>query len=280
MFELKVFVHEGRHFPSDTSFEVNGVFDNEQTGTGFTRLSTTPVWSGPPLTWRRDAESVRKLQSQGAHLKLTGAPATHCQMSTRPIPRLSARKATTLTRAPSRPPDAVQDDNRRLGWVTIDMRTMKQAAMLYAPEGENAGSWMELSSPTFKGNKGTAAPAIRVFAALREVQPSAFARLDPRASTNLSDTPELGGPSPRASLGRAAAPSPLPSPLARLSTTPREPPPSPPPSSPPPPPATTATLPTSSPPPATRSSTCSVSRRTCEASSPPGACPSPPRLSS
>ena len=103
------------------------------------------------------------------------------------------------------------------------MRTMKQAAMLYAPEGENAGSWMELSSPTFKGNKGTAAPAIRVFAALREVQPSAFARLDPRASANLSDTPELGGPSPRASLGRAAAPSPPP-PLARLSTTPREPP--------------------------------------------------------
>ena len=92
------------------------------------------------------------------------------------------------------------------------MRTMKQAAMLYAPEGENAGSWMELSSPTFKGNKGTAAPAIRVFAALREVQPSAFARLDPRASANLSDTPELGGPSPRASLGRAAAPSPLPLP--------------------------------------------------------------------
>ena len=98
MFELKVFVHEGRHFPSDTSFEVNGVFDNEQTGTGFTRLSTTPVWSGPPLTWRRDAESVRKLQSQGAHLKLTGAPAT--PVSTRPIPRLSARKATTLTPDP------------------------------------------------------------------------------------------------------------------------------------------------------------------------------------
>ena len=93
------------------------------------------------------------------------------------------------------------------------MRTMKQAAMLYAPEGENAGSWMELSSPTFKGNKGTAAPAIRVFAALREVQPSAFARLDPRASANLSDTPELGGPSRASPLGRAAAPTapPLPS---------------------------------------------------------------------
>ena len=87
MFELKVFVHEGRHFPSDTSFEVNGVFDNEQTGTGFTRLSTTPVWSGPPLTWRRDAESVRKLQSQGAQLKLTGAPATHLNVdATHPAP--------------------------------------------------------------------------------------------------------------------------------------------------------------------------------------------------
>ena len=91
MFELKVFVHEGRHFPSDTSFEVNGVFDNEQTGTGFTRLSTTPVWSGPPLTWRRDAESVRKLQSQGAHLKLTGAPATRRRDPSRACPREKQR---------------------------------------------------------------------------------------------------------------------------------------------------------------------------------------------
>lgn len=73
MFELKVFVHEGRHFPSDTSFEVNGVFDDEQCGTGYTRLSSTPVWNCPPLAWRRDAESIRKLQSQGAKLKLTGA---------------------------------------------------------------------------------------------------------------------------------------------------------------------------------------------------------------
>ena len=72
MFELKVFVHEGRHFPSDTSFEVNGVFDDEQCGTGYTRLSSTPVWNCPPLAWRRDAESIRKLQSQGAKLKLTG----------------------------------------------------------------------------------------------------------------------------------------------------------------------------------------------------------------
>ena len=72
VFELKVLVHEGRHFPSDTSLEVNGVFDDEQHGTGFTRLSTTPVWSGPPLTWQRSAGEIKRLQAQGAKLKLTG----------------------------------------------------------------------------------------------------------------------------------------------------------------------------------------------------------------
>ena len=105
MFELKVFVHEGRHFPSDTSFEVNGVFDNEQTGTGFTRLSTTPVWSGPPLTWRRDAESVRKLQSQGAHLKLTGASASHLNVDGDPSPRpVRAKSNDSDPRTPSHLP--------------------------------------------------------------------------------------------------------------------------------------------------------------------------------
>ena len=76
-FELKVLVHEGRHFPSDTSFEVHGVFDDEQQGTGFTRLSTTPVWSGPALSWRRSAAAVKKLQAQGAKLKLTGTSETN-----------------------------------------------------------------------------------------------------------------------------------------------------------------------------------------------------------
>ena len=78
VFELKVLVHEGRHFPADTSFEVNGVFDDEQHGTGFTRLSTTPVWSGPALTWKRSAGEIKRLQAQGTKLKLTG---------TRPPPR-------------------------------------------------------------------------------------------------------------------------------------------------------------------------------------------------
>jgi hypothetical protein len=72
VFELKVLVHEGRHFPSDTSFEVNGVFDDEQHGTGFTRLSTTPVWSGPALTWKRSVGEIKRLQAQGTKLKLTG----------------------------------------------------------------------------------------------------------------------------------------------------------------------------------------------------------------
>jgi len=72
VFELSVLVHEGKHFPSDTSFEVNGVFDEDQQGTGFTRLSTAPVWSGPALNWRREAGAIKKLQAQGAKLKLTG----------------------------------------------------------------------------------------------------------------------------------------------------------------------------------------------------------------
>ena len=72
VFELKVLVHEGRHFPADTSFEVNGVFDDEQHGTGFTRLSTNPTWNGPALTWQRIASEIKRLQAQGTKLKLTG----------------------------------------------------------------------------------------------------------------------------------------------------------------------------------------------------------------
>ena len=64
---------------------------------------------------------------------------------------------------------------------------MKQAALLHAPDGDSAGEWMELSSPTFKGNKGTSAPEIRVFAALREVRASALAPLNPRHSAALAE---------------------------------------------------------------------------------------------
>ena len=71
-FELRVNVHDGRHFPLDASFEVRGVFDNEVVCTGVSRASTNPSW-GSTLVWRRSSESVRKLQSQGAKLKLTGA---------------------------------------------------------------------------------------------------------------------------------------------------------------------------------------------------------------
>ena len=72
VFELSAVVHEGRHFPVDSSFEVKGVFDSEETATGLTRASSTPVWGGS-LVWRRDADQIRKLQSQGAKLKLTGS---------------------------------------------------------------------------------------------------------------------------------------------------------------------------------------------------------------
>jgi len=70
-FELRVNVHDGRHFPLQ-SFEVRGVFDNEVVRTGVSRASTSPSWDRT-LVWRRSSECVRKMQSQGAKLKLTGA---------------------------------------------------------------------------------------------------------------------------------------------------------------------------------------------------------------
>ena len=91
----------------------------------------------------------------------------------------------------------------------LDIRTMKQAALLYAPEGENPGKWMQLNSATFRGEKGTAVPELRVFAALREVQPEpgefdapaagVATKIDIRESVAVSDSPEIGGDSPRAS---------------------------------------------------------------------------------
>ena len=71
VYELTAVIHEGRHFPVDSSFEVKGTFDAEESATGLTRASTNPVWGGC-LVWRRDADQIRKLQSQGAKLKLTG----------------------------------------------------------------------------------------------------------------------------------------------------------------------------------------------------------------
>jgi len=94
---------------------------------------------------------------------------------------------------------------------------MKQAALLYAPDGENPGKWMQLNSATFRGEKGTAVPELRVFAALREVQaepgefdaPAAAAatKINVRESVALSDSPEIGGDSPRASRAEPATAS-------------------------------------------------------------------------
>ena len=75
MFELTAVVHEGRHFPVDSSFEVKGMFDSEESATGLTRANTNPVWGGT-LLWKRDVKQIRTLQSQGAKLKLTGARAS------------------------------------------------------------------------------------------------------------------------------------------------------------------------------------------------------------
>ena len=76
VFELQCVIHEGRHFPIDASFEVRGAFDAEESATGLTRASATPAWGGR-LVWRRDADAIRKLQSQGAKLKLTGESTEH-----------------------------------------------------------------------------------------------------------------------------------------------------------------------------------------------------------
>ena len=69
---------------------------------------------------------------------------------------------------------------------------------------------MQLNSATFRGEKGTAVPELRVFAALREVQPrarrvrrpaaaGAATKIDIRESVAVSDSPGIGGDSPRAS---------------------------------------------------------------------------------
>jgi len=55
---------------------VRGAFDAEESATGLTRASATPAWGGR-LVWRRDADAIRKLQSQGAKLKLTGENTEH-----------------------------------------------------------------------------------------------------------------------------------------------------------------------------------------------------------
>jgi hypothetical protein len=81
VYELTAVIHEGRHFPVDSSFEVRGVFDAEECGTGLARAAASPAWGGA-LTWRRDADQVRRLQSQGAKLKLTGTTA-HIILPTR-----------------------------------------------------------------------------------------------------------------------------------------------------------------------------------------------------
>ena len=73
---------------------------------------------------------------------------------------------------------------------------MKQAALLYAPDGDNPGKWVQLSSPTFKGDKGNTVPEIRVFAALREVQ------LVPNAVVVDGRVPANGGGSPRSNGAR------------------------------------------------------------------------------
>jgi centrosomal protein CEP120 len=100
------------------------------------------------------------------------------------------------------------DDSRRLGWLVLDMRAMKQAALLHAPDGDAPGAWHPLASPAFKGDKGNTAPEVRVFAALREVQLVTAAAVkgaasdDPSTVTEAavtSDGPVQGGQSPRSS---------------------------------------------------------------------------------
>jgi centrosomal protein CEP120 len=159
---------------------------------------------------------VRKMQSQGAKLKLTGAFSFFSSEDKQPFFQLSADSRPD-PRAPLSRHPPVTDDDQRLGYVVLDIRTMKQAALLYAPDGENPGKWMQLNSATFRGEKGTAVPELRVFAALREVQaepgefdaPAAAAatKINVRESVALSDSPEIGGDSPRASRAEPATAS-------------------------------------------------------------------------
>ena len=117
-------------------------------------------------------------------------------------PTLSSYTQISSAHRPSPYFHAVADDHRRLGWVLVDIRTMKQNALEYAPGGESEGVWLELVGSTFRADKGNAAPSIRVFASLKESPPDAFAKLvDPaRNSVAFSVAPEIGGASPRCSL--------------------------------------------------------------------------------
>ena len=94
-FELRVNVHDGRHFPLQ-SFEVRGVFDNEVVRTGVSRASTSPSWDRT-LVWRRSSECVRKMQSQGAKLKLTGAFSLFSSEDKQPF--FNCPRTPVLTRA-------------------------------------------------------------------------------------------------------------------------------------------------------------------------------------
>ena len=121
-------------------------------------------------------------------------------------------KAHPPSLTPPPPQNAVSDDHRRLGWVVVDIRTMKQNALEYGPEGDNSGVWLDLQSPTFKTDKGESSPCIRVFATLREAPVrSTGSGLAKTAGGSLSDSvavsdaPEYDhGISPRSSLENAA----------------------------------------------------------------------------
>ena len=121
-------------------------------------------------------------------------------------------KAHPPSLTPPPPRNAVSDDHRRLGWVVVDIRTMKQNALEYGPEGDNSGVWLDLQSPTFKTDKGESSPCIRVFATLREAPVrSTGSGLAKTAGGSLSDSvavsdaPEYDhGISPRSSLENAA----------------------------------------------------------------------------
>jgi len=104
VYELSAIVHAGRHFPNDSSFEVIGSFDAEESTTGIARASSSPTWGGS-LVWRRDAEQIRVLQSQGAKLKLTGArrDATARGIISSPLPVALARSRVVASSPPRRP---------------------------------------------------------------------------------------------------------------------------------------------------------------------------------
>ena len=170
--------------------------------TGVSRASTNPSW-GSTLVWRRSSESVRKLQSQGAKLKLTGAsffgPLTHPPLFN------GTRRA--------RPFPIPFDSHRRRGSSPRIRgarypRHEASGAARTRPRARSGLPMERSSTPRRSGaRRAPPSPELRVRVPAQSSPSPESSTLPPRVSPRRStsgvarrpDAPEIGGDSPRAS---------------------------------------------------------------------------------